>query len=395
MAQRLVILFLATLLTWGYSAAQHNSSPVPPERPGGTTAMEPKEMLQRETPAIVAVYSLDRAGKRVLQGTGFIVRSNGVIVTNYHVVRGGYDAQIQLKNGELFENVTVLYYDVRHDVIVLKIQAIGLPTVTLGGAAMAEAGDRAYAIGNPEGFDYTISDGLVSARRVLEGTEMLQITVPISHGSSGGPLYNTQGQVIGITTAGFMQEGAQNLNFAVPLKYLLGLLDSPPRNMTLAQLTTQLQPPEVASATPPKTADRMSNGGIYSDPSGLVRLKVPPGWTVNDPPPKEFLVSMNKGDQAVLFVYQSDQSTVDREFALAKQIVAKEYGEMKDCTKVQKADKEDQHVRMQVCAVTVDGKVRLLTISALQNRGTIIGAMGISTKDAYESVLDAIGALEF
>src|SRR5271165_3865778 len=131
MVLRPASLLLASLLVSGYSVAQGSTS---------SATMEPKEILQRESPAIVAVLNLNRAGQVQAQGSGFVVRPNGVIVTNFHVVEDAQDAQVKLKSGEIYENATVLYYDVRHDVVVLKINAIGLPTVTMGSSRMADAG---------------------------------------------------------------------------------------------------------------------------------------------------------------------------------------------------------------------------------------------------------------
>jgi len=386
MVLRPASLLLASLLVSGYSVAQGSTS---------SATMEPKEILQRESPAIVAVLNLNRAGQVQAQGSGFVVRPNGVIVTNFHVVEDAQDAQVKLKSGEIYENATVLYYDVRHDVVVLKINAIGLPTVTMGSSRMADAGDRAYAIGNPEGFDFTISDGLVSAHRVIEGTEMLQITTPISHGSSGGPLYNAQGQVIGITTAGYMKDGAQNLNFAVPLKYVLGLLDSSPRNITVAQLTAQTHPVEEARAAAPSSHAQLSNSGAYVAPGNVFRISIPSGWRVEDPPPANMLLSMSKGDRANLLVYKAAQANVDQAFVQQRQTVAKKYGEMNDCSKLQRMDQQDQHYRVQVCMINLEGSAVVVTFAALQSGSTVLGAFGLSTKDGYEDVVNAIGALEF
>lgn len=397
MLHRLPVIFVLMVLLSAPSLGQRNSSSASGQKYGDTTTqMGPKEILQRESPAIVAIFSIDKSGKAVAQGSGFIVRADGVVVTNYHVVENAQDAQIRLKNGEIFENAIVLHYDVRHDVVILKIQAIGLPVVTMGSAAMPDAGDRAYAIGNPEGFDYTISDGLISAHRVMGGTEMLQITVPISHGSSGGPLYNLQGQVIGITTAGFMEEGAQNLNFAVPMKYVLGLLSSTQRNITLAQLSSQMHPTEQAQATRPSSPDRLrGSGGPWTDPTGLLRVNPPSGWKIEDPPPKDTLLSMSNSDGATVFAYQADGRNVDDELATQKKVISKEYGTVGDCSKVEKADNQDRRMRVQICVASYKGKTLVLTFAVLQSRSTMVGILGISDRDSYKTVIDAIGSIEF
>jgi S1-C subfamily serine protease len=216
--------------------------------------------------------------------------------------------------------VMVYDFDQRRDIAVLKIRANGLQTVTLGDSGKLVPGDKAYAIGNPEGYDYTVSDGLISARRVIDGTEKLQITVPISHGSSGGPLYNDHGEVVGITTEGIM-EGAQLLNFAVPVKYLAPMLDSLPRNLTLAQVTAQTQPPAPASPAP------STSGGIgtiignkYTERTGQITVTLAEGWQPQ-PPPNGELMEITKGNG--LLVLLSRNANVEANFQTGMDVAKK------------------------------------------------------------------------
>ena len=246
------------LLTCGLPTCALPQKPAPRPQPLASQTkqpLEPKQILQRESPGIVTIYAVDRSGKPFALGSGFIVRSNGVIVTNFHVVRGAFDAQIELKQGEIYEHVRVIDYDERRDVIILKISALDLPTVTLGESSTVEAGDRAYAIGHPEGLPLTISDGLVSNLLIINGTEQMQISVPISHGSSGGPLYNIYGQVIGITAAG-MKEG-QNLNFAVSLAGLRALASCDEFPVLIGRMhRSKLQHPPLPPRSCPATRAR-------------------------------------------------------------------------------------------------------------------------------------------
>jgi S1-C subfamily serine protease len=211
-----------------------------------------------------------------------------VIITNYHVIEGAHNALIKLKNGEVYDRVWVIDYHPRRDVAVLKIQGIGLPTVAIGDSATVEQGDWCVAIGNPKGLEHTVSDGLISAIRILEGNQMFQISTPISAGSSGGPLYNKNGEVIGITTAGLVGEGVQNLNFAVPLKYAMPMLESTQR-MTLAEVTAQ-EVPAGAGAEQSLTARRAT----YTDPSGIATIDVEPGWEAGPPTVEGALMSVTK-----------------------------------------------------------------------------------------------------
>ena len=392
MARRLVApLLIAFFLFSAFAQAQTHK-----RTPAGPVVMEPRKIFERETPAIVTVYSVDSAGKRIAMGSGFIVRSNGVVVTNYHVVQGAADAQIKLKNDEIYENVLVRDYDKRHDVVVLQIRGLNLATVTLGDSATVGLGDRVYAIGHPEGYDYTITDGLVSARRVENGTEMLQISVPISHGSSGGPLYNTYGQVIGITTAGV--EGAQNLNFAVPLKYVLPMLDAMPRNISLAQLPgeapAQQPAPQVQQpAPPPKQAARSRT---FVDPKGWLELTAPPGWKIDDSPPEGTMLLMTKEDEAFLSAYHSDSRSADEAFQAAKKVAIKQFGKLKDISELVKLDQEgERHARMQTFEIK-SGNGKIMFLGAFQHGQRVVGMLGIvTTKGALSELVDGLSSIVY
>jgi hypothetical protein len=138
------------------------------------------------------------------------------------VVQGGTTLQVGTLGGEIYDNVYYVTSDPRRDLAIIRIP-IDRPTpLQMGEDVEAEVGARVYVMGNPMGQTGTFSDGLVSARRMMEGVSMLQITAPISPGSSGGPVMNEQGQVIGVAT--MMIVGGQNLNYAVPVRYVRPLV---------------------------------------------------------------------------------------------------------------------------------------------------------------------------
>lgn len=161
---------------------------------------------------------------RVRQGTGsgFIVKSDGLVMTNAHVVNGADSVTVALKDGREFTG-RVVGADRLTDVAVVKIQANNLPTVSLGNSDQIKPGDWAIAIGNPLGLDNTVTAGIISGtersssaigapdRRV----SFLQTDAAINPGNSGGPLLNQRGQVIGMNTA--IIGGAQGLGFAIPI----------------------------------------------------------------------------------------------------------------------------------------------------------------------------------
>jgi S1-C subfamily serine protease len=161
-------------------------------------------------------------------GSGFVVRSDGVIVTNLHIVEGAENVEVQLPNGQVFDDVDVLGADELRDILVLKIPTTGLSALVLGDDALVEIGEDIYVLGNPRGdvlgfgYDQTFSDGLISSRRSIGSVEYLQISAPISKGSSGGPVVNARGEAIAIATLTIAD--AQNLNLAVPIRYIYGIL---------------------------------------------------------------------------------------------------------------------------------------------------------------------------
>jgi S1-C subfamily serine protease len=155
------------------------------------------------------------------QGSGFITRSDGVILTNAHVVEGASEVDVTLPDGRSFSG-KVLGADPVTDVAVVKVAASGLPVVSLGDSAKVRPGEWAIAIGNPLGLDNTVTAGIISAvqrtNAVGEGQRVpyLQTDAAVNPGNSGGPLINDRGQVIGINTAIRKAPGA-GLSFAIPI----------------------------------------------------------------------------------------------------------------------------------------------------------------------------------
>ncbi len=155
------------------------------------------------------------------QGSGFITRSDGVILTNAHVVEGASEVGVTLPDGRSFSG-KVLGSDPVTDVAVVKVAAAGLPVAPLGDSSKVRPGEWAIAIGNPLGLDNTVTAGIISAvqrtNAVGEGQRVpyLQTDAAVNPGNSGGPLINERGQVIGINTAIRQAPGA-GLSFAIPI----------------------------------------------------------------------------------------------------------------------------------------------------------------------------------
>lgn len=182
-------------------------------------ALTTRQIVAQSKPAIVRVETGSGS-----MGTGFFIDDSGVIATNLHVVAGESQITARLASGQSLTVTQIAGYDDDRDLALLRVApAQRQPTLRMGNSDDLQAGDNVIAIGNPLGvLDYSVSNGLISSIRKL-GPELtvLQITAPISVGSSGGPLFNSNGEVIGVTTA--IITAGQNLNLAVPVNYVAKL----------------------------------------------------------------------------------------------------------------------------------------------------------------------------
>jgi len=154
-------------------------------------------------------------------GSGFFVAPN-IIATNYHVIQGSTEASCYVNNSTTKYKIEgYVAADENVDLILLKVATLNKPPLTMASQSVSP-GQQVYVIGSPKGLPATISDGIVSGMRDFEGYKLIQMTAPISPGSSGGPVLNSKGELIGISVMQ-LTEG-QNLNFAIPKSYLELLL---------------------------------------------------------------------------------------------------------------------------------------------------------------------------
>lgn len=172
---------------------------------------------QRTRGTLSSPNSVDEASL----GSGFIVSEDGYILTNAHVVTRGTQISVKLTDRREFK-ARLIGIDPVADVALLKIDAQRLPTVRIGDPSKVEVGDWALAIGSPFGFSNSATAGIISAkRRILPGadyTPFLQTDVPVNPGNSGGPLFNQNGEVIGINSRIYSNSGGyQGLSFAIPI----------------------------------------------------------------------------------------------------------------------------------------------------------------------------------
>ena len=212
------LLLAAALILLGTSAAQ---------------AQTAQEIAKKVFGSTVLLVLEDANGQPLSLGSGFFVRDSEV-ASNLHVVKGaarGYAKIIGQKAKYDIEGITAV--DPERDIVVLKLSGARASTLVLGSSETVQVGETVYAVGNPQGLEGTFSQGIVSSIREVGADKLLQITAPISPGSSGGPVLNGKGEVIGVSVATF--RGGQNLNFAIPSNYLKTLLGKTEAVKPLAQ----------------------------------------------------------------------------------------------------------------------------------------------------------------
>lgn len=192
-------------------------------------SLDVEDIARVASPAVITIRVYNANGDEIGLGSGFFI-PDGRLVTNHHVVAGGSWVEILDQDGSFLG--TVSYAEAQSSRLDLAIlPAVGSPRSRLQLALSApEQGQPIIVIGSPEGLGNSISDGIVSAIRPLEGRRLIQLTAPISSGSSGGPVLNAQGHVVGVTVSTLST--GQNLNFAVPVEDVRALADSPPTSLT-------------------------------------------------------------------------------------------------------------------------------------------------------------------
>lgn len=182
------------------------------------TFADADRIFKENNKAVVVIVTYDKKGESISQGSGFIVRQDGAIVTNYHVIDDA--GEIAVKVGDKVLKVEgLLHIDKENDIVILKVKGENLQTVKIGDVEKLNVGEKVYVISSPQGLENRISDGILSGiREITPQRKILQITAPISKGSSGGPVFNKSGEVVGIAT--YILEEAQNLNFAMPVNLI-------------------------------------------------------------------------------------------------------------------------------------------------------------------------------
>lgn len=193
------------------------------------------DLAERAKPSVVLLTVEDTTGRKIGTGTGFFVSADGRIVTNHHVITEASRVTATLADGSRRAVLGLLVEDAEKDIAILKAEGEGTPALSLGDSRGVKPGDEVVVIGSPRGLSGTLSIGIVSAIREhgiddqdLPGAEKprswgIQITAPISPGSSGSPVMTRDGEVIAVAVGTY--NDAQSLNFGVPIEVTRGLLD--------------------------------------------------------------------------------------------------------------------------------------------------------------------------
>jgi tetratricopeptide (TPR) repeat protein len=189
-------------------------------------------VIEEVLPSTVTILKLDNNGRPLGHGSGFFITSDGEIATNNHVIEGStiQELMVRRSDGGTFRVTEILATDQVNDLAIVKVQANKVPFVTLSNSDSVRIGESVFVIGTPayEFLENTVSSGIVSQHKQIEGAEKIQFTAPISPGSSGGPIFNSKGEVVAIVCSYFPSAGdgrrTQNLNLGVPSNRLTLLM---------------------------------------------------------------------------------------------------------------------------------------------------------------------------
>jgi len=180
-------------------------------------ALEPDKLFEKLSPSVWVVWVQGIEAGKMTEGSSVVI-GHEELITNCHVLKGGKSVSIKREN--TFHNARLVHADVDRDLCIIQAPGLAAPAVEIAPLKSVKVGQRVYAIGAPRNLELTLSDGLVSAfiKDKEDKVTDIQISVPVSPGSSGGGLFNSEGKLIGIPTWGRLD--GQNLNFARPAEWI-------------------------------------------------------------------------------------------------------------------------------------------------------------------------------
>jgi regulator of sirC expression with transglutaminase-like and TPR domain len=199
--------------------------PVPNREPPARPEQSVEALARLARPGVVVITQFGREGREEGVGAGFVVSSNGLVATSLHVIGEARRFAVRLADGRPREVTHVHAFDRKLDLAIIRVEGDNLPALPLGDSDTLKQGASVVAMGNPLGLDYSVVQGVVSARRDFDGVEMIQLAIPVEPGNSGGPVLDRQGRVQGILA--MKAALTPNLGFALPVNALKPLLDKP------------------------------------------------------------------------------------------------------------------------------------------------------------------------
>ncbi|CAM4470059.1 stalk domain-containing protein [Paenibacillus tarimensis] len=262
-----------------YVSAEPGQTTTPPASTAAAGTLNTQQITKLNDSKVVMIEMEKGQGSGVYLG-------EGVFITNHHVIEGSVSGRVVDTNGRYFDIEGVIAHDTTRDLALIKITSntFQATTVTIGNPSDLSKGEKVVAIGSPMGMQNTVAEGLVSSFRTTEdNVKLIQISVPIDHGSSGGALFNQKGQLVGITASGI--DSNASLNFAIDIREAAGMLELT-KGMRYAQLTTTPLSSLAAavpasstgsSETPDNVARSMvstlnSSATLFPTPSGSIQL---------------------------------------------------------------------------------------------------------------------------
>jgi tetratricopeptide (TPR) repeat protein len=186
-----------------------------------TDELSADKIYEKVDNSVVVILAYDNNGN-IYQGSGVVLNSSGLIATNHHVCKDAVKIEIKHYSREI-GGIQVVKYDISKDIMILKSPDVSFTPVVQGSSTSLKTGQRVYAVGSPEGYENSISEGIISGFRTDENNvKLIQMTCPITDGSSGGAVLNSKGELIGLSVSG-QHEG--NLYFAIPVNEVFALAE--------------------------------------------------------------------------------------------------------------------------------------------------------------------------
>lgn len=220
-----------------------------PKKEVQSNQLSPKDIAQQALENFLVIETFDKSGEDLGIGSGFFILPS-IVVTNAHVVKDAYSLKLRYANSKKNDfALEIIAIDEVSDLALIKTDKFKANSpLKLGDAESLSIGTKIYALGNPQGLEGTFTDGLVSNRLVYDGLDIVQISAPISQGSSGGPILDSSGKVVGISTA-YLKDG-QNLNLAIPSTYISRLIMKTDSFYPLATNTDLTSNPSISNLFP-------------------------------------------------------------------------------------------------------------------------------------------------